>query len=101
MCIRDRSYNLALGGKWRIQDHNGDTPAWGGGVNVGYRLPLSRNERWNVEFSLGAGVYKLHYDKFRNEYNGAYDSSVKKTFFGIDNVAVSFSYMFDLKNKRR
>lgn len=95
------SYNLALGGKWRIQDHNGDTPAWGGGVNVGYRLPLSRNERWNVEFSLGAGVYKLHYDKFRNEYNGAYDSSVKKTFFGIDNVAVSFSYMFDLKNKRR
>lgn len=54
-----------------------------------------------MEFSLGAGVYKLHYDKFRNEYNGAYDSSVKKTFFGIDNVAVSFSYMFDLKNKRR
>lgn len=94
-------YNFAFGGQWRVQDHDGKTPAWGGGINVGYRLPLSRDERWNVEFSLGAGVYDVHYDKFHNGYNGAYASSVKKAFFGIDNFAVSFSYMFDLKNKRK
>ncbi len=94
-------YNFAFGGPWRIQDHDGSTPAWGGGVNVGYRLPLSCDKRWNVEFSLGAGVYDVHYDKFHNGYNGAYASSVKKTFFGIDSFAVSFSYMFDIKNKRK
>lgn len=95
------SYNLALGGEWRIQDHNGNSPALGGGINVGYRIPLGRNNRWNVEFSLGAGVYKAHYDKFRNESNGAYDSTVRKTFVGLDNAAVSFSYKFDLKKARK
>ena len=93
------SYNLALGGKWRIRDHDGTTPALGGGVSVGYRMPLGRNDRWNVEFSLGAGAYRLHYDKFHNEPGGAYSSTVRKTFFGVDNAAVSFSYTFDLKKK--
>lgn len=95
------SYNLALGGKWRIQDHAGNSPALGGGINVGYRIPLGRNDRWNVEFSLGAGIYSAHYDKFRNEANGAYSSTVRKTFVGLDNAAVSFSYKFDLKKTRK
>ena len=93
------SYNFALGGKWRIQDHDGTAPALGGGVSVGYRMPLGRSDRWNVEFSLGAGAYRLHYDKFHNESGGVYSSTVRKTFFGIDNAAVSFSYTFDLKKK--
>ena len=93
------SYNLALGGKWRIQDHDGTTPALGGGVSAGYRTPLGRSDCWNVEFSFGAGAYRLHYDKFHNEPGGAYSSTVRKTFFGVDNAAVSFSYTFDLKKK--
>ena len=93
------SYNFALGGKWRIQDHDGTTPALGGGVSVGYRMPLGRSDCWNVEFSLGAGAYRLHYDKYHNEPGGAYSSTVRKTFFGVDNAAVSFSYTFDLKKK--
>ena len=93
------SYNFALGGKWRIQDHDGTTPALGGGVSVGYRMPLGRSDRWNVEFSLGTGAYRLHYDKYHNEPGGAYSSTVRKTFFGVDNAAVSFSYTFDLKKK--
>ena len=28
------SYNFALGGKWRIQDHNGTSPALGGGISA-------------------------------------------------------------------
>ena len=92
------SYNLALGsGKWRIQDHNGTTPAIGGGINIGYRMPFCKNKRFNLEFSLGAGAYKAHYDKFHNEKGGSYDSTVKETFWSIDNIAVSFSYAFDLK----
>ena len=50
-------YNFAFDGDYRYQDHNRETPAIGGGVNVGYRLPISKDNRWRVEFSLGAGLY--------------------------------------------
>ena len=95
-------YNFAFDGDYRYQDHNRETPSIGGGVSVGYRLPVSRNNRWWVEFSLGAGVYSRHYDKFHNTPNtkdGLMIESIKKTYWGIDQAAVSFSYSFDLKKK--
>lgn len=95
-------YNLAFDGDYRYQDHNRETPAIGGGVSIGYRLPISRNNRWRVEFSFGAGVYSSHYDKFYNTPNtkdGLLIENIKKTYWGIDQAAVSFSYMFDLKKK--
>ena len=95
-------YNFASNGDYRYQDHNRRSPAPGGGVSIGYRLPISRNNRWQVEFSLGAGAYPLHYDKFHNTphtKDGLLVESVKKTYWGIDQAAVSFSYTFDLKKK--
>lgn len=95
-------YNLATNGDYRYQDRNRRSPAPGGGVSVGYRLPISKNNRWRVEFSLGAGAYPLHYDKFHNTprtKDGLLVESVKKTYWGIDQAAVSFSYSFDLKKK--
>ena len=95
-------YNFAFDGDYRYQDHNRETPAIGGGVSVGYRMPISKNNRWRVEFSLGAGVYSNHYDKFHNTpdtKDGLMIESIKKTYWGIDQAAVSFSYMFDLKKK--
>lgn len=95
-------YNFAFDGDYRYQDHNRETPALGGGVSVGYRLPISKNNRWRVEFSLGAGGYSRHYDKFHNTQNakdGLRIESIKKTYWGIDQAAVSFSYTFDLKKK--
>lgn len=80
-------YNFAINGDYRYQDHNRRSPAIGGGVSVGYRLPISRNNRWRMEFSLGAGVYSLHYDKFHNTprtKDGLLVESVKKTYWGID-----------------
>lgn len=94
-------YNFAVQGKWRIQDRNGNTPALGGGISAGYRMPISRNGRWNVEFSLGAGVYNADYDKFYNKHNGKLGENIHKTFVGIDNVGVSFTYMFDLKKRNK
>ena len=85
-------YNLAWGGKWRIQDRDGNTPAWGGGISAGYRMPFCRNGRFCMEFSLGSGVYKVSYDKFANERQGAYHSTVRKTFIGLDQLGVSVSY---------
>lgn len=92
-------YNFAWGREWRYQDKGGKTPTWGGGLGVGYRLPLDKEERWNVEFTIGAGLYDLNYDRFYNVPNGALESSNRKLFIGLDNVAVSFSYSFDMKKK--
>lgn len=92
-------YNYAVKGDWRIQDHNRETPAIGGGVSGGYRMPLGKKNRWHLEFTLGAGVYPVHYDKFHNERNGLLYETKKKTFVGVDNAAVTLAYRFDLKKE--
>ena len=92
-------YNIATNGEYRTQDHDGTSPALGGGLAVGYRMPISKNNRWKMEFSIGAGVYKLHHDKFRNYHNELLVYTEKKTYIGIDQASVSFSYTFDLKRK--
>ena len=88
------SWNFAYNKRWRYQDMDGSTPALGGGLSLGYRMPLGASRNWGVEFSVGAGAYRLHYDKFRNEPNGAKVESRKKTFVGIDQVGVSVTYTF-------
>ena len=92
-------YNFALDGDYRTQDHNRETPSMGGGISVGYRTHLSKNKRWKMEFTLGGGVYDSHYDKFRNEENGLLVSTEKKTWYGVDQAAISFIYTFNLKKK--
>jgi len=91
-------YNVAVNGEFRWQDYNRNSPALGGGIAAGYRMPITKNKRWKMEFSVGAGIYGLHYDKFYNYSNGpiAYTDR-KKTYIGIDQASVSFSYVFNLK----
>lgn len=93
-------YNFALDGDYRIQDHKGQRPAWGGGVGAGYSLRFKHNPKWGMEFSVGAGAYDALYDVFYNEVNGAYaEKGVHKVFYGIDNVSVSFTYRLGTKKK--
>lgn len=94
-------YNIAVDGDYRIQDHNGTSPALGGGISVGYRMPISKNNKWHIEFTLGVGVYGLHYDKFYNVNNGKLVDTYRKTYWGIDNAAVNISYRFDLKKRKK
>ena len=93
-------YNIAVDGNYRYQDHDGKSPALGGGVSVGYRMPISKNDKWHIEFTLGAGAYRLHYDRFYNVNNGKLMDTHKKTYCGVDNAAVNISYRFNL-NKRK
>ena len=91
-------YNFALNGDYRIQDHQGKTPAIGGGLGVGYMHHFKKNPRWGMEFSLGAGVYDVKYDMFYNEANGPYhEYGTHRTWFGVDNVTVGFFYKFDIR----
>lgn len=92
-------YNVAFCGDKRYQDHDGNTPALGGGINVGYRFRLPRNPRWQMEFSVGAGAYRLDYDIFDNRHEGLLVGREKRTFFGIDNAAFSICYTFDVNGK--
>lgn len=94
-------YNTAIGGDYRIQDHDGKSPALGGGVNIGYRLPLSEDKKWKMEFSIGAGIYSLYYDKFHNYHNGLLVSTTKETYFGIDQATITLTYSFDLNKTKR
>lgn len=92
-------YNFAFNGNYRYQDHNGCSPAWGGGVNAGYRIALDALKRWHMEFALGGGVYDLHYDTFHNVDNGRFDNTYHDTYWGIDQVGITISYRFDLDKK--
>jgi hypothetical protein len=95
------SYNFAFDGQYRYQDHDRRNPAVGGGLSVGYRMPVTYDGRWYMEFSLGAGVYHLYYDVFRNTpvtRQGLLVDTVRKTYWGLDQASITFCYRFDLKN---
>ena len=88
-------FNYAKGGDWHYQDHHKNTPMLGGGLSGGYRKAISRDGRWLLEFSLGYGAYRLHYDRFHNEPNGQLVDTHRRTFYGIDHAAVTIAYRFD------
>ncbi|MBQ6571621.1 MAG: DUF3575 domain-containing protein [Alistipes sp.] len=92
-------YNLALDGRFRYQDRNGDTPAIGGGMSLGYRMPLGKASRWKMEFSMGVGYYPLEYDLFQNVRNGALSHYEKRKYLGIDQATISLVYMLN-RNKQ-
>lgn len=94
-------YNIAANGNWRYQDHNGDSPSIGGGIGVGYKLPIGLDGKLNLEFELGAGVYYVHYDTFYNESNGPVANTTEKVYFGLDNVSISLTYDFRVFKKAK
>jgi hypothetical protein len=52
---------------------------------------------------MGGGVYSVDYDKFHNtkvtKDGLMIASSVKNTYWGIDQAAISIAYAFDWKKK--
>ncbi len=90
-------FNVATGGDWRYQDKDGRSPLMGGGLGMGYRIPLGSGSRWELEFSLGAGVYSIDYDRFYNEPGGAWAGSGSTTWLGLDNACISITYKFPLR----
>lgn len=97
-------YNVAWGGDYRYQDHNQNTPTFGGGLNVGYKLTLGRNNdsHWGLEVGLGGGVLPLYYDIYYNVHNGRLAGEGRKTYWGIDQAFISLTYrigQFKLKQK--
>lgn len=91
-------FNYALGGRWRYQDHGGNNPALGGGIDIGCRRWLGRGDsRWFLDFSLGIGAYSVNRDKFDNRYGGRLVSTSRRAYFGIDRLSVSLVYCLNRK----
>ena len=93
-------YNFAFDGDWRYQDHDGKSPTLGGGLSLGYRLPISANKNWKLEFAVGAGLYPLHYDVFHNLKDvkeGLLYETRNGNYIGLDNVTIGISYRIPYK----
>ena len=90
-------YNVSLTSMdYRIQDRDGRTPAYGAGLNAGWKFRLDRNraDRWGLELSAGLGYLHLDFDRFLNEPNGPYVSSGVEDYFGPDHASIAITYRF-------
>lgn len=92
-------FDFAFRGTHRYQDHNRNSPSIGIGASAGYRLPVSRNKRWKMEFAIGCGVHSIYYDMFLNVPNGRRTDIKRMTYFGIDQAAINVAYTFDINRK--
>lgn len=90
-------YNVALpNAEYRIQDRNGTTPAYGAGLNLGWKFRLDRNrrDRWGLELSAGGGWLHLDYDLFYNVEGGRYATSEVREYYGLDHASIAITYRF-------
>jgi len=85
-------YNIAVGGKVRYQDKDGNTPLWGAGLSYGYVLPFSKH--WGMEFAVSAGYARLEYDCFYNVENGAKFDTRTMDWWGPTKAGISIYYQF-------
>lgn len=92
-------FNIALNDYARYQDPN--HALWGLGLSYGYAMSLGKSNRWGLEFTLGAGFARYHYDAYRNWTNGPKFKSGSDCYWGITRAAVSLSYQWDLSRKTR
>lgn len=97
-------YNFAFDGEYRYQDFRGRTPAIGGGLSFGYRIPISTDNHWRMEFTVGAGVYPTNYSIFENTpdvKDGRWQRQEKDLYIGLDQVAITFMYSLDMPKFKR
>ena len=73
---------------YRYQDY--ERPLLGAGIGYGYRLNF--DEKWGVEFSIGAGFFSTRYNRYYNVANGALADIRTSTYWGIDRLGITFSY---------
>jgi hypothetical protein len=68
-----------------------DGIAYGGGITYGYHLVLGK--RWGLEFAVGVGVLRLHYDRYTCATCDKSGVPVNKIYFGPTNAAINLSFL--------
>lgn len=75
-------------------------PAWSVGLTYGYLLGIGKNDRWGLEFYLGAGYG--HYVQKVGQWNADdtawYKVDVQdKRYLGLTRAGINLIYRFDMK----
>lgn len=92
-------FNIQLNDKYRYQDPN--HALWGVGVSYGYAMPLRKDSKWGVEFTLGVGYMDITYDVYEGVHNGKYLRTETKNYWGLTRLGINFSYRIDMKDKSK
>lgn len=65
--------------------------AVGAGLTYGYAFPIAR--RWNMELTVGYGLWYTEYDQFESRKCGLFQQSVGRLALGPATAGISFIYM--------
>ena len=65
--------------------------AVGAGVTYGYAFPIAR--RWNMELTLGYGIWYTEYGQYESHKCGLFQQDVQKWALGPTALGVSFMFM--------
>lgn len=96
-------YNVAMKSwEYRYQDRETRNPAYGAGIDLGWKFRLDPRgaDRWGLEFGVGAGWLNLDYDLFYNVENGRYVKSMAKNYFGPDYATIALTYRITTRKAR-
>lgn len=82
------------------QNISNTQPAWSVGLTYGYSLGLGKNDRWGLEFYLGAG-YGTYTQKVGewNEVDSEWQrvDIQNKRYLGITRFGINLNYRFDIR----
>ena len=65
--------------------------AVGAGITYGYAFPIAR--RWNMELTLGYGIWYTEYGQYESRKCGLFQQDVQKWALGPTALGVSFMFM--------
>ena len=74
-----------------LQHSRSEGWAVGAGITYGYAWPISR--RWNMEFTLGLGVWYSEYDNYESRPCGLFHGSNISKVIGPTDLGISFIYL--------
>jgi hypothetical protein len=66
---------------------------YGGGISYGYQWLLS--PRWNLEFNLGGGYARVHYEKYPCVTCGTKTDEGDYNYWGVTKTAISLIYIIN------
>lgn len=65
--------------------------AAGAGMTYGYAFPIAR--KWNLEFTVGYGLWYTVYSQYESRKCGLFQQTVQKRALGPTSAGISFVYM--------
>lgn len=82
--------DIPIGRLDALKDKRYEGYLYGGGVSYGYQWVL--NNRWNLEFNIGGGYARIHYNQYPCKNCGTKQSEGNYNYWGLTRLGISFVY---------